>query len=149
MFSSKSASKFYDDPTAINLLKAMSISVSIICGHPLKCSNSRLFRRNRDVITLVKCAIVRSVRCQVCRCVEQGCGVDRVFIGIDSDSGVGIFMSSPTPACLEYIALCCSHVEHSYARHLIAGQKLQAGGSSVTYVMTIIAQVYSLTQIHH
>ena len=35
MFSSNSRSKFYDDPTAINLLKAMSKSVSIISGHPL------------------------------------------------------------------------------------------------------------------
>ena len=59
------------------------------------------------------------MRCEVYRCVEQGCGVDRFFIGVDSDSGVGIFMSSPTPACLEYFALCCSHVEHSYARHLL------------------------------
>ena len=35
----------------------------------------------------------------------QGCGVDRVFIGVDSDSGVGILISTPTPAptpaCLE------------------------------------------------
>ena len=30
--------------------------------------------------------------------VLQGCGVDRVFIGVDFDSGVGIFMSTPTPA---------------------------------------------------
>ena len=30
------------------------------------------------------------------------------------------------------MTLCCSHVQHSYARHIIA-QKLQAGGSSVTY----------------
>ena len=35
MFSSNSRPKFYDDPTAINLLKAMSKSVSIISGHPL------------------------------------------------------------------------------------------------------------------
>ena len=27
----------------------------------------------------------------------QGCGVDRVFIGVDSDSGVGVLMSTPTP----------------------------------------------------
>ena len=34
---------------------------------------------------------------------KQGCGVDRIFIGVDSDSGVGIFMSTPTPTptCLE------------------------------------------------
>ena len=44
----------------------------------------------------------------------QGCGVDRVFIGVESDSGVGVLMSTPTPtptpgptpACLEWIALC-------------------------------------------
>ena len=35
MLPSKSPSKFYDDPTVINLLKAMSNSVSIISGHPL------------------------------------------------------------------------------------------------------------------
>ena len=35
MFSSNSRPKFYDDPTAINLLKAISKSVSIISGHPL------------------------------------------------------------------------------------------------------------------
>ena len=35
MLSSKSPSKFYDNPTATNLLKAMSNSVSIISGHPL------------------------------------------------------------------------------------------------------------------
>ena len=35
MFSSNSRPKFYDDLTAIKLLKAMSKSVSIISGHPL------------------------------------------------------------------------------------------------------------------
>ena len=70
---------------------------------------------------------------------RQGCGVDRVFIGVDSDSGVGVLMSTPTPtptpgptpACLEWIALCNLQficIGHSYARHLIVGQvKLQAG----------------------
>ena len=48
---------------------------------------------------------------------------------IDFDSGVRVI-----------IALCCSHVEHSYARSLIAGQKLQAGGSSVTYVCLFLRQ---------
>ena len=67
----------------------------------------------------------------------QSCGVDRVFIGVDSDSGVGVLMSTPTPtsrptpACLEWIALCNVQflcIGHSYARHLIVGQvKLQAG----------------------
>ena len=67
----------------------------------------------------------------------QGCGVDRVFIGVDSDSGVGVLMSTPTPTttpgstqvCLEWIALCNVQflcIGHSYARHLIIGQaKLQ------------------------
>ena len=49
-----------------------------------------------------------------------------------------------TPACLEWMTLCCSHVEHSYAKHLIAGQKLQAGGSSVTYVCLFLRH-----QAHH
>ena len=69
--------------------------------------------------------------------LSQGCGVDRVFIGVDSDSGVGVLVSTPTPtpgptrACLEWIALCNVQflcIGHSYARHLIVGQvKLQAG----------------------
>ena len=42
------------------------------------------------------------------------------------------------------MAMCCSHVEHSYARHLIAGQKLHAGGSSVTYVCLFLRH-----QAHH
>ena len=66
-------------------------------------------------------------------------------IGFSSDSGVGIFMSTPTPAptptCLEWMALCCSHVEHSYARHLIAGQKLHAGGSSVAYMFVCFSGI--------
>ena len=70
---------------------------------------------------------------------NQGCGVDRVFIWVDSDSGVCVLMSTPTPTptpgptpvCLEWIALCnvqflCIGHSHSYARHLIVGQvKLQ------------------------
>ena len=75
-------------------------------------------------------------RCQN-HCPIQGCGVDRVFIGVDS--GVGVSMSTPTPtptpgptpACLEWIALCNVQflcIAHSYARHFIVGQvKLQAG----------------------
>ena len=35
MFSSNSRPKFYDDPTATYLLKAMSKSVSTISGHQL------------------------------------------------------------------------------------------------------------------
>ena len=66
-------------------------------------------------------------------------------IGFSSNSGVGIFMSTPTPAptptCLEWMTLCCSHVEHSYARHLIAGQKLQAGGSSVAYMFVCFSGI--------
>ena len=72
----------------------------------------------------------------ICR---QGCGVDRVFIGVNSDSGVDVLMPTPTPTptpgptpvCLEWIALCNVQflcIGHSYARHLFVGRvKPQAG----------------------
>ena len=40
-------------------------------------------------------------------CVQQGCGVDRVFIGVDSDSGVGVLMSTPTPTPTPGSTLAC------------------------------------------
>ena len=68
--------------------------------------------------TIIKKVLLKLIQCMakytklyinVLVSSHQCCGVDRVFIGVDSDSGIGVLMSTPTPtatpgptpACLE------------------------------------------------